>query len=163
MKRIIKSSEAIFAMSNVCGKQVKNPHTLPFSFYFSGNQGVKYGPRVKPVFNDSKLRVNMVGTLDLCNDWKFIPGEDDKHVSKKQIAEMRMFFKAYIVLFCAVWDLQIDDNKVQDYFRDLISFEDMVKSFDFYDKYSEQLDEIHDIRTLENFCREHDLVNFYGN
>ncbi len=34
MKRSIRSPEDIFGMADIRGRQVKIPHSLPFSFYF---------------------------------------------------------------------------------------------------------------------------------
>ena len=154
----------IFAMSNARGKYIVRPHNLPFSFYFSSSAGVSHGPRVKPEFNPEKLRADKAGTLKLCDDWRFIPGPDDEDVSNRDIQGMKSFFRYYIVLFCAVWDSQIDDGDVEDYFYGRIDFHEMLENFDFYEDYKEELDNLsEDIESLDKFCRDHKLVNFYGN
>lgn len=163
MKRIIKSTEDIFAMSNVRGKYVKNPHRLPFSFYFSSGAGVSHGPRVKPMFNESKLISSLTGTLKLCDDWGFVPGIDDKDVKADKISDMKDFFKTNIVLFCAVWDEQMQDATLEDYFKGDITFQEMVADLDFYEKYRDDLMQISNVSQLDEFCRKNQLVNFYGN
>lgn len=163
MKRIIKSTEDIFAMSNVRGKYVKNPHRLPFSFYFSSGAGVGHGPRVKPMFNESKLISSMTGTLKLCDDWEFVPGIDDKDVKADKISDMKDFFKTNIVLFCAVWDEQMQDATLEDYFKGDITFQEMITDLDFYEKYRDDLMLISNVSQLDEFCRKNQLVNFYGN
>lgn len=150
-------------MSNIRGKHVKHLSKLSFSFYFSGKDGVSHGPRVKPSFNPDKLRIDKAGTLKLCDDWKYVPGKDDQNVSIRQIREMKEFFQVYIVLFCLVWDLQLSDPVVQDYFEGDISFHEMLEDLDFYEEYKEDLDHTDNIFELENFCRDNNLVNFYGN
>lgn len=56
-----------------------------------------HGPRVKPMFNESKLKKSLTGTLKLCDDWEYIPGKDDKDVPASKVSEMKDFFKSYII------------------------------------------------------------------
>lgn len=163
MKRVIKSTEDILAMSNVRGRCVKNPHSLPFSFYFSSGADVKHGPRVKPMFNEAKLINSLTGTLKLCDDWKFLPGANDKDIKADKVSDMKAFFKEHIVLFCAVWDEQMQDATLEDYFKGDITFHEMLEDLDFYEEYKDELDRISTVAQLEEFCREHNLVNFYRN
>lgn len=163
MKRLIYSSDTILCMSNVRGARVKRPSALPFSFYFSAKDGVSHGPRVKPSFNPEKLRMDQAGTLKLCDDWEYIPGKDDTGISMRQIQEMKAFFRANIVLFCLVWDLHVSDPTVQDYFQGQASLKDIITELDFYEEYRKDLDVIQDVTKLDKFCRDNNLVNFYGN
>lgn len=163
MKRVLKN-DVILAMSNVRGKYVKNPHQLSFSFYFSSGSGVPHSIRVKPSFNpDKKLKKSMTGTLKLCDDWEFIPGPHDGKVDSNDIADMKQFFRYHIVLFAAVWDEQLQDGILEDYFKGDITFNEMLQDLDFYDDYKLQLDRISTVDALESFCRKHELVNLYGN
>lgn len=162
MKRVITSSDAILCMSNVRGKYVKNPHSLPFSFYFSSGSGVSHGPRVKVLFNPEKLKLSLTGNLKLCDDWEFIPGKQD-NVNAKGINDMKSFFRKYLVLFCAVWDEQIGDGDFDDYLKGMISFDSLLENLDFYEEYEDDLKSIHDVESLEDFCRSNNLVNMYGN
>lgn len=160
MKRVLND---IFCMSNVRGNKVVKCPKQDFSFYFSAKQG-QHGIRVKVVFNDSRLRWDKVGTLKLCDDWKYTPGPDDKHISSSQIIRMKSFFRTYLVLFCMVWDLQLEDPIVADYFEtDDVSLHDVIKEIDFYHDYEEELDKITSIQELETFCRKYNLVNFHHN
>ena len=163
MKRLMRSSEKILAMSNVRGIHVKNPGELDFSFYFSSGAGVDHGPRVKPMFKNNKLISSLTGTLKLCDDWEYLPGSDDTHVDSQSISKMKKFFKSYIVLFCAVWDEQMQDAVLEDWFKGSITFNEMLEDLDFYEDYKQELDNIHDVKSLEKFCRDNELVNFYGN
>ena len=163
MKILVSNKDSIFAMSNVRGRYIKNPHQLPFSFYFSSGAGVSHGPRVKPQFNPERLILSLTGTLQLCDDWKYVPGKDDKDVSEKSIRQMKKFFKDYIVLFCLVWDEHMQDATLEDYFKGAISFNEMLQDLEFYSEYKETLDSINSISELDKFCRDNNLVNMYGN
>ena len=163
MKRYIKSTDDILCMSNIRGKYVRNPNALPFSFYFSSGSGVSHGIRVKPMFNPEKLISSLTGTLKLCDDWEYIPGKNDEHVSKKDVDQMKQFFKDYIVLFCAVWNEQLQDGVLEDYLRGTVSFSEMLEDLDFYENYSEELKVIKSVSELERFCRKNNLVNLHGN
>lgn len=162
MKRYIKSHEDIFAMSNVRGKYIKVEKNIPFSFYYSPRNS-SHGPRVKVIFNPDRMKQDAAGTLMLCHDWEFVPGKDDSHVSSRDITRMKEFFRKYLILFLLVWDKHSDDPDAEDYFRKDMSLHELITRIDFYSEYSTELDTISSIEELEDFCREHDLVNFYGN
>ena len=162
MKRVIANYD-ILAMSNVRGKYVQNPSVLPFSFYFSSGSGVTHSIRVKPMFNPDKLKSSLVGTLKLSDDWAYTPGINDHNITTKQINEMKAFFRKYLVLFCAVWDEQMQDAVLSDYFQGRASFHDVLEDLDFYEEHEAELNDIHTVEELETFCRQFGLVNMYGN
>ena len=149
-------------MSNIRGKKIKVPHAQEFSFYFSGRNS-SHGIRVKPIFNPDKIRSDKVGTLKLCDDWEYTPGADDKRVSKSQVAEMKQFFRDNLVLFAAVWDNQLYDSDLEDYLYGQISLDELIHQLDFYSAYAAELDKVESVAELEDFCRENELVNMYGN
>lgn len=162
MKRIAyasKEHEEIFGMSNVRGKLVKVPGKLPFSFFFSGKRGSTHGIRVKPVFNPDRLAGSDLGNLELHSDWKYTPGKDDKDVSAKQIRQMKDFFRQYKVLFAAVWEEELEEDLLADYFKGSISWKDLMKEFYFYEDYSEEIDKIQDCSQLEDFVRRNNIFN----
>ena len=159
--------EDILCMSNVRGRHVENPHKLPFSFFFSegsvADTDIVHGPRVKPIFNPENFRRSLAGTLKLCDDWEFIPGKNDRNISNKDIKEMKNFFRTYLSMFCAVWDSQIDEDYLEEYFKGQRSFDEWIQELDFYEEYKSQLDEIHDVSEFEQFCRNTKVVDLYGN
>jgi len=161
MKRYT-NPDTIMCMSNVRGNKVRVQKNLPFSFYFSASQG-DHSIRVKPMFNPSKLKDDLVGTLKLCDDWEYIPGPDDSSVSEKDVAKMKKFFHTYLVLFAATWDRQLADGDVYDYLVGDITLPELIETFDFYGDYQEELDDITSVAELEDFCRKNNLVNLYGN
>ena len=76
---------------------------------------------------------------------------------------MKQFFKDNIVLFAMVWDEQLQDGVLEYYFTGLTSFHEMIKGIDFYEENKIQMDKLSTVKELETFCRENNLVNFYGN
>lgn len=153
----------LLEMANIRGKHVKNPGMLDFSFYLSSKGGVNHSIRVKPVFNPEKLKISETGILKLSDDWEFTPGKNDTDVSAKQIREMKQFFRDRIVLFCMVWDEQMQDGILEDYLTGRCSFQEMIEDINFYDDYKDEMDSISSVEELEKFCRKNNLVNFYGN
>lgn len=170
MKRIIHNQtlynqyqDAIFCMSDVRGNRIKVEKNIPFSFYYSARNS-SHGPRIKPIFNPSKINKRGLGTLKLCDDWSFTPGADDANVSRKQIDQLVSFARKYLVLFLLIWDeLSENEPSLGDYFEGDISLEEFIQQLTFYNDYKDQLDLIYTVDQLEDFCRENKLVNFYGN
>ena len=164
MKKLINATQqAILGMANVRGRYVKNPGKLDFSFYFSSGVGVAHDIRVKPSFNPERLILSQAGTLKLCDDWEFIPGLNDKNISKKDVDIMIGFFRYNLALFCAVWDEQLSDGVLEDWFLGRNTFLDVMKDLTFYHAYQQQLDQITDAEEFEKFCRDTHLVNLHEN
>uniref|UniRef100_UPI0025A5A9D9 hypothetical protein n=1 Tax=uncultured Allobaculum sp. TaxID=1187017 RepID=UPI0025A5A9D9 len=93
MKRMLSNEDAIFSMSNLRGMHiVTEPEGLDFSFYFSSKVGMNHGIRVKPIFDSSRMKMGLAGTLELHGDWKFTPGKNDVNVSSKRVNRMKNFF-----------------------------------------------------------------------
>ena len=156
MKKYIKAEqEPIMFMSNIRGDHVKVPHKLPFSFYFSTQQG-QHEIRVKVVLDPSHMRISKAGTMKLCDDWTYTQGPDDKFVDQKTISAIKEFFRTYLILFAAVWDNQLDETAVQDYFQGEITLNDLIRELDFY---TEDMDSIQTIGELEDYCRKYHLVD----
>lgn len=162
MKRYINTSEDTFAMSSVIGRFIKVEKDVPFSFYYFPKNS-NYGPKVKLVLNPDRMKLGETGVLRLCGDWEFTPGPDDKHHSDADVARMRDFFRKYLVLFLLVWDTQVPDPELEDYFRGDITLQEFIQDIDFYPEYSSELNKINSVSELEEFCRVNDVVNFYGN
>lgn len=161
MKRFVHSNEDIMCMSNVRGMYVKI-EDIPFSFYYSVQNG-NHGPRVKVTMDSSKLRPNRMSTLKLCDDWELIANPEDTRINHRDLNLMKFFFRKYLILFLLTWEDKVDEPLLGDFMEGKISLQDFVKSLDFYEDYSQELDTIRDVVDLESFCKEHNLVNLYGN
>lgn len=161
MKRYLRNEDAIFAMSDVRGKYV-TVAKVPFSFYYSV-QNSNHGPRVKVTMNPEKLRANRMSSMKLCDDWSIDQNPDDARISSKDAKLLKEFFRKYLVLFLIVWCDLINEPDLRDYLEGRISLEEFITDTDFYDNYSSELDTIHSVEDLEDFCRTNNIVNFYGN
>ena len=164
--KILKTTlreQPIFGMANVRGAKVKNPGRLPFSFLFSADDNSQLGIRVKVVFNSERIIQSKTGTLKLCDDWEFIPSVEDKHLKAKDIADMKQFFRGYLVLFCAVWDEQMQEGVLEDYFTGNTTFQEMLTDLDFYDDYVEDLANISTVEKLEEYARTTQCIDLHGN
>lgn len=159
MKRLIVSDEKIFCMSNVTGKYVKNPERLNFSFYYSSKSGVKHGIRVKPVFNPEKISKSEMGNLELHGSWEFTPGNSDKSVNTSDINKMKNFFKTYKVLFAAVWEEQVPEDLLADYFKGYINLTTFIEELYNYSDWQSYLSDIKDVSSFEKAVRENNLFN----
>ena len=159
MKLAINENELLFEMANIRGKYIKVPHRLNFSFYFSPKdciegKSINHGLRVKPVFNSEKMSIGDAGDLKLCDDWKFIPGKNDTHISPKDKKEMIDFFKTYKILFAAVWEKELPPDTLYDYFRGFIDFTDLITEFYFYNDYKTELNNITTLQELKTTTTE---------
>ncbi|MCM1232842.1 MAG: hypothetical protein NC489_22180 [Ruminococcus flavefaciens] len=149
----------IFGMSNLRGKYVKTDK-INFSFYFS-MQKASHAIRVKVSFNDTKINESDFGVLELHGDWKFTPGKNDRDVPNKDIRNMKSFFVKYKVLFAAVWNKEIYEGDIVEFFRKGITFSELLHEFNFYDKYKKEMNEIKDVAELEDFVRENNIFNMW--
>ena len=158
MERFLKDSDVVFAMSNIRGNKVRVEDPLPFSFFYSPKMS-SHGPRVKPVFDPQKMRIENAGTLKLCDNWRYIPGKND-NPSDKQIEEMKAFFRKYLVVFLLVWDNLVDEPDADEYFKGEITLQEFIACLDFYQDNKEVLDSVKTIGQLEDVCREFNLLDF---
>lgn len=171
MKKVLKSTSEIYGMANILGNRViRYPNGLPFSFYLSSNLVQGHTIRAKVVFDPSKISKGTLGNLTLSegyDNWKFTSGKTDKHISDKDIQDMKRFFKTYLILFCMLWDEQVADMDVVDYFtKPDMTLEKLIHSSYLYQEhpeYQNELNAAHSVVKLEQLCRRHDWVNMYGN
>lgn len=162
MEKVTRPIVTTIPFTAVRGNEVKNPHKLNFSFYFSTKDSC-HSIRVKPVFAPSRMQYSNAGNLDLHTDWEFMPERDDRNVDPSEIQQMKEFFRKYFILFSAVWDSQLPSIVVKDYFEGKCTLNQLIKQTEFYSDYSSELDKIKSIEDLEEFCRDADLVDLHGN
>lgn len=155
----ILTHDDIMCMANVRGKDVRTPCPLPFSFYFSEQDGSRHAIRVKVTFNPNRTRISNAGTLKLHGDWEFSPSSSESHVSSRDIEGMKEFFKQYKVLFAAVWEGVLDGKDVERYFEGSATIHDVVEALDIYESDSHILNLVSNVPELEAVVRENDLFN----
>ena len=165
MKRYIKSDfDYIECMSNIRGEDIAVPHKQSFSFYYGSkkqmNDGnIAHGIRVKVVKNPSKIIKQQFSVLEIHGDYKFHQNPEADRLNGKQITQIREFFRDYKALFSAVWEEELDENDLRDFFIGVKSFEDLMKCLDFYEEYKQELDKIDTVEDLELLVRRNSIFN----
>lgn len=130
MKIILGDVEKLMEMANVRGKNVVTDK-INFSFYFSSKAGMSHGIRVKICWNPNRIGDNVIdGYMELHGDYEYISSPNPVNsCDSKDVKLARTFFKKYKVLFSAVWELVLDPPELQDYFRKIISFDNLLGEF----------------------------------
>lgn len=163
MKKLIHTSENIMCMSDIRGNRIKVEPDVNFSIYYS-SRNTSHGPRVKILFDPTRVDITMLSNLQLCGDWKFTPNKSIGKVKSKQIKLVKQFFHKYLILFLLCWDHHLrDEALVRDYLECDITLKEFISNLNFYDEYSDILDDVETIQELEDVCRKYNLTNFYGN
>lgn len=161
MKIILRDVEKLMEMANVRGKNVVTDK-INFSFYFSSKAGMSHGIRVKICWNPNRIGDNVIdGYMELHGDYEYISSPNPVNsCDSKDVKLARTFFKKYKVLFSAVWELVLDPPELQDYFRKLISFSDMLKEFHGIDKdVYEAIQFAKSLQELESIVRKTNAFN----
>lgn len=163
VKNTNNHKESLLEMANLCGKYI-NTDSLDFSFYFSSKEecgcGMQ-GIRVKIKWNRETTRGGMDGTMELHGDYDYEQSESRDSIvpNSKQLESARAFFKKYKVLFSAVWESVLDPQPVQDYFRGIINFEDLMSEIDLGNKSTESMGGCSSIQDLESKVRSNNLFD----
>lgn len=76
---------------------------------------------------------------------------------------MKEFFRKYLILFLIVWSDLVSEPELADFMEGRIDLHQFIVDTDFYEDYKEDLNKIDNVADLEAFCRENNIVNFYGN
>lgn len=157
------NENSLFEMSNLRGKMIKL-EDIDFSFYFSSkaNVNTQHGIRVKICWNREKVSKDLLdGYMELHGDYKYV-SKNNPNVKpdKFDILTARYFFKRYKVLFAAVWENKLDENLLNDYFREKISLEELLDEFeDISVEDKEKIKEARDLKDLERIVRENKIFN----
>ena len=163
MKIYLKHNVDIMCMSDVRGRRIKVEPDINFSFYYSPRNS-SHGPRVKVIFDPDRIKSAEMSNLRVCGDWRFTPNKEADKSSSKDIAQVKAFFRKYLILILIAWeDATNDQASIRDYFEGDITLHEFIKELKFYDEYSKKLDKIQTVAELEQFCRTNDLINMYGN
>lgn len=163
MKIYLKSNVDIMCMSDVRGKRIKVEPDVNFSFYYSPRNS-SHGPRVKVVFDPDRINPSKMSNLRLSGDWRFTPSKEVNKVPASDISKAKTFFRKYLILILIAWeDATFDQVSIRDYFEGAITLHEFIQELKFYDEYADELDKIASVTELEQFCRDNDLINMYGN
>ena len=147
-------------MANVVGKYVKTDD-INFSFFFSDKSEVSHGIRAKVKWNREKLSGGSDGYFELHGDYPYVSSKSI-YVDESRISEARKFFRKYKVLFAAVWEFKLEQIPVQDYFRNLISFKDLLSEFEGISKQTyDKIQLANNVEELEDVVRKCKCFNMH--
>lgn len=154
-----EKTRPLMEMANMRGKHVKTDN-IGFSFYFSDKTECNHGLRVKVSWNSEKLTGGFDGYFELRGPLRYISGIHSKTPPAKDFLDAKRFFKKYKVLFAAVWELKLDPQVIQDYFRAFIDINELVTSFEnVTEEQNTLLSQATDLISLEKIVREHNIFN----
>lgn len=152
----------LMEMANMRGIDVILEPRLPFSFHFCNKDAVhqRHGIRVKLIWNPSKAPYSADGYMELHGDYEYIGGSHKYKPTEKELRVARDFFKKYKVLFAAVWENTLDDaTPIQDYFRGIISFKELLSTFKLKGKDYYTVNHCNSLEELENCVRKYHIYN----
>ena len=160
MKRYIKSTESIFAMSNMVGKYVKLSGPLSFSFYFGTKEAFgtenRHGIRVKICPNRENYQPNNVSELEIHGDYRF---HNTANISKSVEKEAKAFFKKYKVLFAGVWEKVILEENVTGYLKNRATLQDIIEESNLSNQHKLLLINVSTIEEFEQVVRNNSIFN----
>ena len=150
-------------MSDVRGRRIKVEPNVNFSFCYSPRNS-SHGPRVKIMPDPDRIRSSEMSNLRLSGDWRFTPNWQSSRMSAKDVADVKEFFRKYLILILIAWECATEDeSSIRDYLEGELSLHEFIQELKFYDEYQNELDTISSVSELEDFCRENDLINMYRN
>jgi hypothetical protein len=160
MYRYLKTSDKIYAMSNMVGEFLKIDGPLPFSFYF-GTKDVfstqnKHGIRVKICPNSAKYPPNNTSEFELHGQYKL---HDTLRIKSDLEKHARTFFKKYKVLFAGVWESVLLEENVVGYFKDRASLQDIIEESYLSEEQQRILDGVQTVQEFETLVRRYKMFN----
>lgn len=68
--------------------------------------------------------------MNLWGNYEYVRYKRGQDASEEDMSKARDFFMKYKVLFAAVWEGMLKPDYVQDYLRNLVTFDELKDSFD---------------------------------
>lgn len=119
--------DVLLEMANLRGKDVKI-EDIDFSLFFS-RKYPNHGCRVKICWNREKM-THDTGNLEIHGDYKYKHDASCKYKPDAvELSTARYFVKKYKVLFAAVWEEKLDPTDVIDYFRERLTWNELLRCF----------------------------------
>ena len=144
-------------LCNMTGKFVLIEY-INFSFEFAIKSNVRHKAiQVVINWNRDRLSGTKDGYMNLWGNYKYVRYEYGQDASNEEISEARDFFMKYKVLFAAVWECKLDAWKVRDYFRRLMSFDELKREFEDIPK--DILKDAKTIADIEDIVRKNKLFD----
>ena len=164
MKRLIRTSEDIFAMSKIVNKYaIKDIINDIGEFVYFSPCLASHGPRIKfyggtketsSTKDSPTLAYDLDGNCEVeIADWmnkKNCPNAFDS----KYVAKLERFVKKYKAILLLVWFNHLDESDALAYFHNQISFEELLNDCEF------DLPEVADVSELDEYCKKANLYQF---
>lgn len=151
----------LFEMANLRGNDIKLHHRIPFSLYISSKKAVHdaHGIRVKVLWNPSKMTDSPDGQLELHGDYKYTRFSHKYSANEKEKALLREYCRKYKVFFAAIWEGILDASDFVHYQEGLISFKELLTTFDLKGRDYYNVNHCTNLEDLERCVRENKIYN----
>ena len=144
-------------LCDMTGKLVLIEH-IDFSFEFAIKLHVLHNAIQAIIkWNRDKLSGPGDRCMNLWGNYEYVRYKHGQDASEKDMSKARDFFMKYKVLFAAVWEGMLEPNYVQDYLRNLVTFDELKDSFD--DLPEKIFDDAKTIADIEKIVRENKLFD----
>lgn len=154
-----KDMQVLGEMANVRGRSCKIDD-IDFSFYFS-KKNSNHGIRLKILWNREKTLRDDDGYIELHGDYKYYSSPKAQHRPKQwEIKGLQYFCRKYKVLFAAVWEMKLAEDDLADYFKEIITFKELVALFDNISEMNYfRVNHCNNLRELEQCVRQNKIFN----
>lgn len=154
--------DLLMEMANLVGSKIK-VEDVDFSIYFSRRNASRHAIRLKVFWDRNSVNDDRCGYIELHGNYDYSQDPKQKYKPKAYMVDtLRYFVKKYKIIFVAVWEGVLGEDTVQDYFREIITFKDLLSEF-YENKIGKQkyeaLSYANDLKQLENIVRKFDIFN----
>ena len=165
-KRIIcnyalEDMDPVFS-ANVIGRYVKIDGPLDFTFYFgskfAGGSASRHNIRVKLSVNPEKFIRSKSHVLELHGEYHC---SDERKVPPKLRRQIVSFFKKYKVLFAGVWEEQISEDLVPEFFKAHIDLQTLIQNSPCYATHKDKLRSVKTVADFEKAVRKYQIFKMY--
>lgn len=156
------AEDLLLEMANMTGRKVKTDE-INFSFYFSRKNASRHGIRLKVFWDKQYINDDKSGYIELHGNYEYSQDPKQKYKPKSYMIDtLRYFARKYKVLFAAVWENVLGEDSLQDYFRGIADFKQLLSEFNANkigkQKY-EALNYAKDLQQLERTVRKYSIYN----
>lgn len=151
----------LIEMGNVRGNDIKVANRLPFSLFISSKEAVHeaHGIRVKVLWNPNKMTSTPDGQLELHGDYEYKVFSHKYKPTAKELQTLKDFCKQYKVFFSAIWEGRLDATDFVHYLEGLITYPELVSSFDLKGKDYYLVNHCKDVFELEHCVRDNKIFS----
>lgn len=147
---------------SVYGRNVKTDN-IHFSFELLNRYDIPYSPRLRVWWGKYSRTGREDGYILLSDSMPYYKSKLS-HITpvEEDVEELRNFCTKYKVLLLGTWSGIFDGHHIEEYLRNLLSFEELVDSCDIKDKLNRELvSECKTLHELEVVVRQHKIFDMY--